>query len=94
MTRLDRNSIEYPVDRFNMPSEQRVKTRHRVKFEAVTASSLAATRDHTTYIVEDILVDGQPGIVAGPRKTLKTSFVVDLALRVSMAGEFLGHFVQ
>jgi hypothetical protein len=44
------------------------------------------------YLVEWVLADRQPGLVAGPEKAAKTSLMLDLGVAVSMGGKWLGHF--
>ena len=39
-----------------------------------------------------MLVRGRLGVIAGPKKTLKTDISIDLALSLSHAGLFLGRF--
>jgi len=35
------------------------------------------------WLVESILIDGEPGVIVGPPKCLKTSVAVDLAISLS-----------
>lgn len=44
------------------------------------------------WLVDGILVEGQPAILGGAKKVLKTSVLVDLAFAVGTAGSFLGRF--
>jgi hypothetical protein len=60
--------------------------------KSYTASELASTRFLSDYLVEGILVAGQPAILAGPKKCLKTSVALDLALSLATQGMFLGKF--
>lgn len=46
----------------------------------------------TTYLAHGVLVQGQPGIIAGASKTMKTSVGVDLALSLARPCRFLGQF--
>lgn len=62
------------------------------RFVGMTSAELAALTDETEYLVENILVAGQPAILAGPQKSLKTSLAIDLAIALSTGGCFLGYF--
>lgn len=82
------DELEFPpTDRNGQPQAEQ-----KTAFNVIAAAELAASDYAVTYLVKDVLVEGQPCIVAGPPKTLKTSVLVDLALNVSMAGRFLQHF--
>jgi hypothetical protein len=51
-----------------------------------------ATEHHYAWLVEGVLVTGQPAVLGGPRKALKTSVAVDLALSLAAGKSFLGRF--
>jgi len=44
------------------------------------------------YLIPGILVKGQPCIVAGPEKCLKTTILLDLAVSLASESYFLGHY--
>jgi AAA domain len=44
------------------------------------------------YLIDGMLVARQPGIIAGAKKTLKTSTLVDLAISLATGTRFLGLF--
>lgn len=58
----------------------------------VWSSEEFAAADFTReWLVTDILVQGQPGVVGGPRKGLKTSVVCDLVLSLGSGRPFLNY---
>ena len=63
-----------------------------IRFVGISSAELAAAQYTLEYLVDNILVRGQPGIMAGPRKTLKTSLLIDLALSLAEGGLFVGRF--
>ncbi|MFV0443618.1 MAG: bifunctional DNA primase/polymerase [Planctomycetaceae bacterium] len=62
------------------------------RFQTITSRELNAADYRQEFLVENILVRGQPMIVAGPRKALKTNSCIDLALSLGGGGLFLGRF--
>jgi replicative DNA helicase len=44
------------------------------------------------WLIEDILVQGQPGVIGGAKKTLKTSLSIDMAISLGTGHPFLGRF--
>ncbi len=61
-------------------------------FTAITSQELATNSYTLEYIVDGVLVRGQPTVIAGPKKTLKTNISIDLALALGHGGLFLGRF--
>jgi predicted transcriptional regulator len=61
-------------------------------FEAITSKQLDENEYELEYLINGVLVRGQPGVIAGPKKTLKTNISIDLALSLSSGGRFLDHF--
>lgn len=43
------------------------------------------------YLVDGVLVAGQPCLVAGPEKAMKTTIMLDLAVSLATGRDFLGH---
>jgi hypothetical protein len=60
--------------------------------ERLTTEELIATAERPQYLIPGILVAGQPGVLGGSHKTLKTSVGADLAISLATGGYFLGCF--
>jgi len=63
-----------------------------LQFTAISSAELDENDYQLSYLIDGILVRGQPGVIAGPKKTLKTNLSIELALSLSHAGLFLGRF--
>lgn len=59
-------------------------------FETLDGMALDALEEDLEYLVEGTLVARQPTILAGPKKSLKTSIGLDLALSLATGTPFLG----
>lgn len=62
------------------------------RFTAITSNELSKSEFTLEYLIEGVLVRGQPAVIAGPKKTLKTTIAIDLALSLGHAGLFLGRY--
>lgn len=69
------------------PAQQR-----RFEMHVMTCAQLATGSFDAEYYIDGILAVGQPMIVAGAQKVLKTSIVADLLISVAMATPFLEHY--
>src|SRR5262249_9044747 len=60
----------------------------------MTPEEFAQTEFKLDWLVPKILVAGQPAIVGGPSKAMKTSVMIDLAVSIGAGGDtrFMGHF--
>ena len=63
-----------------------------IEYRQWTAPELDAGSFKIEYLVEGVLVAGQPAIVAAPKKACKTSMAIDLGLSLASKADFLGHF--
>jgi hypothetical protein len=68
------------------------QARQRERLKVISSAELANTEAKIPYLIDGILVAGQPCILAGGKKTLKTNVSVDLVLSLAQAGLFLGKF--
>ena len=64
----------------------------RFSMKAIAAAELDASDYEVNYLVDGVLVEGQPCIVGGKQKTLKTSLLAALAVALVLARKFLGVF--
>lgn len=63
-----------------------------VRFSRITAAELATSVYQIEYLIERVLVAGQPCIFAGPKKALKTTLLVAMAVALARGCDFLGRF--
>src|SRR5437763_649368 len=62
------------------------------EFRPRDSATFARERHSLVWLVEQVLVAGQPAVLGGPKKSLKTSLAVDLAIAVGSGTPFLGKF--
>ena len=61
-----------------------------IAFRRISCKELDATAYNLEYLIDGALVAGQPCIVAGAKKSMKTSLLIDLGISLAMGGLFLG----
>jgi len=64
----------------------------KVEYPRITCAELDAAEYRIEYLIDHILVAGQPAIIAGGKKCLKTSLIIDMGISLAMGGFFLGKF--
>jgi hypothetical protein len=62
------------------------------QYQVFTYANLAEMNLQTTYLIPGVLAEAEHCILGGPKKTLKTSIACDLAISLSTATPFLGHW--
>lgn len=63
-----------------------------IRIELIDSPSFATSNYRSRFLVKRVLVEGQPAILGGAQKTLKTSLAVDLAISLGSGMPFLGQF--
>ena len=62
------------------------------RFKFTDSAEFLAGDYRLEYLVPRVLVKGQPAVIGGPSKTLKTSVMIDLGISMATATPFLGKF--
>jgi len=72
------------------PSQSQAATGY--KCEMIDSAAFAEGDFKPCWLVKRLVVRNQPGVIGGPRKCLKTSYAVDLAVSLAAGIPFLGEF--
>jgi hypothetical protein len=64
----------------------------RYEWEPVDSATFDGNNYRPEWLVRRLIVRGQPIIGAGPKKSLKTTIVIDLAISLASGTPFLGYF--
>ena len=67
------------------------ESKPRYELELMTSSEFFAANFRRHFLVKRILVEGQPAIIGGPKKCLKTGTLIDLAVSLGTGTPFLSH---
>lgn len=59
----------------------------------LTSAELMASDERVEYLINGLLVAGQPCILAGQKKCLKTNILIEMAISLATKAEFLGKFI-
>ena len=65
----------------------------RLRIPLLTCRELDGNDYQQTYLIPGVYVPKQPCLVGGPRKGMKTSILIALAIALAACLRFLGHFV-
>jgi hypothetical protein len=61
-------------------------------FTFISSAEFASRAYPRTWLIDHVLVEGQPAVIGGGFKTLKTTLTVEAALSIGAASPFLGQF--
>ena len=70
--------------------QQTESDRANIEFHRLTCAELDAGEYDLEYLIDNVLVARQPCILAGSKKSLKTSLLIDLGISLAVGGHFLG----
>jgi hypothetical protein len=69
-----------------------IDTENHLDYHLRSCADLVSAQFDIRFLVEGIVAAGQPLVIAGPQKALKTSIALDMAFSLATAGHFLGRF--
>jgi len=69
-----------------------VAERGKATYRVLSSAELEATDFPIEFLIEGVLVAGQPLIIAGPQKSLKTSTMIDAVISLASGSPFLSTF--
>jgi hypothetical protein len=72
------------------PEAKPAKADTRLVIPLMSFRELDASNYEEEYLIEGCLVKGQPGMIAGPQKGLKTSILMDMIISLGTGSPFLG----
>ena len=64
----------------------------RDRLRLIDSATFMDTNYEQEWLIQQILVRGQPAIIGGPKKALKTNILIDLAISLATRRPFLNHF--
>jgi replicative DNA helicase len=75
-----------------MQSTKKITTTTTCRSHFLDSATLNRTNNSYSWLVEQLLLPDQPAVLGGPRKCLKSSVAIDLAISLGTGKPFLGYF--
>ena len=69
---------------------ERIDADNGIRYKRLSCAELDVGDYEIEYLIDRTLVSGQPCIIAGGKKSLKTSIILDMGISLAMGGFFLG----
>src|SRR5688500_7162912 len=73
-------------------TSQRRVTADTAESRFMTSAQFADAEYSREWLVRSVLLTGQPAVIGGPKKCLKTSLAIDMAISLGSGTKFLGRF--
>lgn len=71
------------------PSSEKEK---KPRFNLIDSQAFNDMNCDLEWLIEGVLVKAEPGVIGGPKKTLKTSLMIEMAISLGTGKPFLGKF--
>lgn len=88
--RYDRSSYDGTKVSTATNAQREAISAPEISYARITAAELDDADYKLEYLIEDTLTVGQPAIIAGGKKCLKTNVIIDAALSLATGSPFLG----
>ena len=76
-----------------LASAQLIRPQGVERFEMLDLAALMALKEEHRWLIEGVLAANQPCVIGGPKKSLKTSVAIAMAISIATGTDFLGEFV-
>lgn len=89
---IDRDRLASLDDEIVRAAEEGEAEEERFSLNSVSMADLDGADYRTNFLIDRLLVEGEPGVIGAAQKTLKTSIAWDMAISLAMGVPFLNHF--
>lgn len=85
-------ATDQPGKKSEAPKDEQGGDYTGYRFAPISAAAFDTTKYNKEWLIKRLLVAKEPAVLGGPKKSLKTSLLVDLALSLGSGSPFLGQF--